>query len=86
MKRDVYMPLLSDNEISQINAEREERRGAAMALQEQWRDEWDMGGGNIAGFSPADSEPPSESMYRLSEFVIALILVGTIAAVLLGML
>jgi hypothetical protein len=86
MKRDVYMPLLSDNEISQINAEREERRAAALALQEQWRDECDMGGGSIAGFSPADPEPPSESMYRLSDFVIALILVGTIAAVLLGVL
>ena len=35
---DLYAPLLSDAEISQINAEREERVAAAIAAQSEWHD------------------------------------------------
>ena len=45
---DLYAPLLTDAEISQINAEREERAAAAIAAQREWHDATFGGCGCIA--------------------------------------
>ena len=94
---DLYAPLLSDAEISQINAEREERASAAIAAANHWASTQFGGCGCIASkqvcdcgmqswIEPSRISRPSEKSHLFSDLALVVMLVSLIAAVIGGVL
>ena len=94
---DLYAPLLTDAEITLINAEREERAAAAIAAQREWHDAT-FGGcpceaglpvctcGMQSWIEPSRIARPSEESHLFSDLALVVMLVSLIAAVIGGVL
>ena len=94
---DLYAPLLSDAEITLINADREERAAVAIAAQREWHDATFCGCGCIAALptcncgsqswlEPSRIARPSAQSHLFSDLALVVMLVSLIAAVIGGVL